>query len=147
MPDFDAIGTALAARYAPAQVTPPTGYENIRSSTADLPTQMLPLPAVLAFLDEGSFRTGNGDRFGTHRWVLRFYYNQAGDIERDMTALRRWLTVLADQLRLSAQLAGVVTRCTLDSYRIGIMRYAGLDYTGIEFGVSLVTTEGWGAVA
>jgi hypothetical protein len=147
--DFDVIGTALAARYAPAQVTPPTGYDNIRGSAVDLPNQMLPLPAVLVFLDAGTFRTGNGTRLGGHDWFVRFYYNQTGDLERDMTALRKWNTVLADQLKASVQLGGsqYVARVTVESYQVGTMQYAKEDYSGIEYRVHVTTTEPWAATA
>jgi hypothetical protein len=148
MPDFDAIAVALAARYAPAQVTPPTGgYDNIRLSTADLPGQMTPLPTVLIFPDNGDFQTGNGTRTGGQEWLVRFYYNQIGDITRDMVALRKWLTVLVDQLRISAQLGGIVTVARVMTWKIGQMAYAGADYSGIELGVHIVADEPWAAVA
>jgi hypothetical protein len=145
--DFDASAIALAARFAPAQVTPPTGYDNVRVSTADLPGQMTPLPTMLVFLDSGDFRTGNGTRQGGHDWLARFYYNQTGDLERDMVALRKWAGVLVDQLKLSVQLGGIVTSARVMSYQIGVLRYAGIDYSGIELRVHVVTDEGWAAAA
>lgn len=153
MPDFDAITTAVAARFAPAQVTPPAGYQNVRSATADLPNLMPPLPCVLVFLDSGTFETGNGTRIGgregQHTFTVRFYYSQNADLSRDMVALRKWLTVLVDQFRLAVQLGGLtgVTRVTVDSWTVGSFQYANDMYTGIEFGVGLVTSEPWAAVA
>lgn len=149
MPDFDGIDTALAARFAAAAVTPPTSYENIRISTADLPGQMTPLPTVLVYTESGTFDTRVGDRQSMHQRTIRFYYNQTGDIEKDMKALRLWLAVLCDQLRASVQLGGAlnITRCTVDSYKVGVMPYAGLSYTGIEIGVSFGIAEGWSSTA
>jgi hypothetical protein len=40
-----------------------------------------------------------------------------------------------------------VTRATVDSWRLGTLSYAGTEYAGIEFGVSVVTTEAWSATA
>ena len=149
MPDFDAITVALAGRFAPAQVTPPTGYDNIRVSTGNLPGQMIPLPAVLVFPEGGEFdhTRGIGKRDSDHAFVVRFYYNQTGDLERDTVALRKWLTVLVDQLKLSMQLGGIVTAARIESYTVGVFPYAGLQYTGIELTVRVVVNEPWAAVA
>jgi hypothetical protein len=122
-------------------------YDPIRLGTADLPGQMTPLPTVLVFPSEGSFRTGNGMRQGGHDYLVRFYYNQAGDLERDTVALRKWLTVLVDQLRDATMLGGLVTVARVVSWKIGDLPYAGAMYSGIELGVHVVSDEGWAAVA
>lgn len=143
MPDFDAITTALAARFAPGVITPPTGYDNVKVSTGDLPQQMLPLPAVLTYPNGGEFRYFPGKRDASHEFIVRFYYNQTGDLERDTVALRKWLTVLVGQLSASLSLGGIVTSAHLASWQIAILSYAGLDYTGVELVVSVVTNEPW----
>lgn len=147
MPDFDAINTALAARFAAAAITPPTGYDNVKISTGDLPTGMLPLPAVLVFPESGEFTAYPGKRDSEHSYVIRFYYNQAGDLERDMAALRKWLTVLVDQLKLSTQLGGIVTRASIIGWRVGMFEYTPNTYTGIELTCSILVNEAWAAVA
>jgi len=149
MPDFDAIAVALAGRFSSANVTPPVGFQNIRVATADLPGQMTVLPAVLIFADNGDFQTGNGQRQGGHQFTARFYLTEAGlgDLPRDMPVLRKWLTVLVDQYKLAAQLGGIVSSCRLMTWKIGIMDYAGVTYSGIEMGVHVVTNEGWAAVS
>lgn len=147
MPDFDAIAVALAGRFDPAQVTPPAGYDPIRLATADLPGQMTPLPTVLVFLDQGTFDTGAGSRQGGHDFLVRFYYDQAGDLARAQVALRRWLTILADQLRTSVQLGGIVATARVMGWKIGQLGYAGETYEGLELRVRIVTTEGWAASA
>jgi hypothetical protein len=147
MPDVNAITIALAARFAAAQVTPPSGLQNIRSSTGSPPNQLPATPCVIAFPIEGDFRTGQGTRLGAGQWIVRFYYAQTGDILRDSTALQKWSTVLVDQLKGAVQLGGIVARATVDHWKIGIVAYAGTDYSGIELTVEIVTSESWAAVA
>lgn len=149
MPDFDAITNAIAARFAPGVVTPPAGYPNIRTSTGNLPNQMVPLPAVLVFPESGDFHTAPkaGGRDSVHEFIVRFYYNQTGTLERDTVALRRWLTVLVDQLRASAMLGGIVTLARVESWLIGLLPYAGTDYTGIELTVRVTVNEAWSVTA
>lgn len=159
MPDFDAINTALVARFAPANVTPPAGgYDNIRVATGDLPGQMTPLPTVLVFPTSGTYdQKMGGKRDSTNMFMVRFYYNQIGDAERDFVALRKWLDVLSDQLRASIQLGGLtwttgvrvgeVTRAKVDGWRIGVLTYAGLPYSGIELDVSVFVNESLSFVA
>lgn len=153
MPDFDAINTALVARFAAAALTAPAGgYDTIRVSTGDLPGQMTPLPTVLVFPVSGTFdQKSAGKRDSTSLFTVRFYYNQTGDAERDFVALRKWLEILADQLRASVQLGGLtwsngvrigeVTRATVEGWRIGMLTYAGLTYSGIELDVSVLVNE------
>ena len=148
MSDFTAIAAALAARYAPGALTAPTGYDTIRLSTYTPAEAMLPLPCVLVFAPEsGEFATGNGTRTGTHDWVVRFYYDQAGDLARQAAALLAWAPVLFDQLRAAVTLSGTAISARLASYRIGYMQYAGDDYAGIEMRVRVQTSEAWAATA
>ena len=159
MPDFDAINTALVARFAAAQITPPAGgYKNVRVATGDLPGQMTPLPTVLVFPVSGTYdQKMGGKRDSTNMFMVRFYYNQTGDAERDYVALRKWLDVLSDQLRSSVQLGGLtwssgvrqgeVTRVKVDGWRIGILTYANVQYSGIELDVSVVVNESLTMVA
>jgi hypothetical protein len=149
MPDFDAIATALAARFiSPALAAPPAGgYDTVRVSTADLPGQMTPLPTVLVFLDDGTFNHSAGKRDSVHSFLVRFYYNQVGDLERDMVALRKWLTILVDQLRLASQLGGLVTQAKVMTWKVAIIRYADVEYSGIELGVSINVNEPWSPVS
>lgn len=158
MPDFDAINTALVARFSAAQTTPPAGYDPIRVATGDLPGAMTPLPTVLVFPESGSMdqRMG-GKRDSTSLFTVRFYYNQTGDAERDFPGLRLWLGVLCDQLRGAVQLGGLtwtsgvrvgeVTRAIVTGWKIGVLTYAGVQYTGIELSVSVLVNESLTMVA
>ena len=148
--DLYAASVAIAARFAAAQVTPPAGYGNIRSSTAAPPNAMGPTPVVYVFPDDGAFDTGNGTRLIVSNFIVRFYYGQTGDIARDSVALQKWVTVLSDQLKGSVQFAGSVTgvaRATVDHYKVGVLNYGGKDYSGVELQVRVVWSEGWLAVA
>lgn len=148
--DFDLLTTTIAARYAPGVVTPPAGLPNLRRSTADPPNRLGLLPLVIVFPDSGRFETGQGEKRGGHDFVVRFYYKVATDLPRDMPALRKWLTVLVDQLKASVQLGGAVP--TLDvvramEWRIRLLPYAGKLYAGIELVCHATTSEGWAATA
>lgn len=143
MPDFNAIAEAVAARYAPGQVTPPAGLDNVRQATADLPQAITKTPVVLIYPDSGELAPGNGTRLGEHRFLARFYFGLTRNLERETNACRRWLTVLVDQHGAAAQLAGLVAVVRTVDWRIGQMDYAGKTYTGIELGLQVVTSEAW----
>jgi hypothetical protein len=150
MPDFDLVNTALVNRYTAAAITaaggpPAGGYDNIRVATGDLPGQMVPLPAVLVFPNAGTFDYITNDIAGDHEFIIRFYYNQTGDLERDMVALRKWLTILVNQLQGAVQLGGVagVHWARITGWTIAILPYAGQEYTGIELTASIGTNERW----
>lgn len=143
MPDFDAIAAAVALRYAAAQVTPPAGMQNIRRSSADLPQALTVFPVVLVFPDAGTFDPGNGTRIGTSSWIVRFYYSLARDLARETNALRKWLKVLVDQHLAGVQLGGIVVSTRTFTWKIGQMTYGGKEYSGIELGVAVVTSEPW----
>jgi hypothetical protein len=64
-----------------------------------------------------------------------------------MIALRKWLTVLVDQLRLAAQLAGIVTQAKVMTWKVGVLSYANINYSGIELGVSINVNEPWSPVS
>lgn len=147
MPDFDAIAAAVALRYAAAQVTPPAGFTNVRLATADLPNALTALPAVLVFPDQGSFETGNGTRTGTHDFLVRFYLGAPKSLARDMVKLRKWLTVLVGQHLAGMQLGGLVVRVVINRWKIGMMTYGVVEYSGIELGVRVITSEPWSPTA
>jgi hypothetical protein len=148
MPDFDAINTALVARFSAAQVTPPAGgYDNVRVATGDLPGQMTPLPTVLVFPESGTFTHSAGKRDSVHTFTVRFYYNQSGDAERDFVPLRKWLTILVNQLQTGAQLGGIVTQAKVLGWKVGVMTYASIPYTGIELSVMVNVNEAWSPVS
>lgn len=141
----DAIATALAARFTPGTMTPPAGESDVRSSSADAPNELGALPLVLVFADTGGWATGSGDRQGVHRFPVRFYLQETMDLERESSRLRKWTDVLGDRLRAATHLSGTCDRAVLESYRLGILRYAGRDYAGIELMAEVATSAGWDA--
>jgi hypothetical protein len=144
---FDAQATAIANRFLAAALTAPAGYATIRSSTANAPGAIGPTPAVVVSLNEGEYETGNATRKGSASWYVRFYFDQTSDLERTEPAIRKWLQVLVYQLQAAAQLAGTVDRCIIGSFRVGILAYGGVDYTGAELQVFTATSEGWAATS
>jgi hypothetical protein len=145
--DYDTIASAIAGRFLAAQVTPPAGLANIRVSTANPPGNITVTPAVVVSINDGEFETGNTTRKGAQSWYVRFYFDQTSDLERTEPSLRKWLTVLRDQLKASVQLAGIVDRAVLQSFKVGLLAYGGVEYTGIELVVHTATSEGWVATA
>lgn len=150
MPDFDVIGTALAGRFSAAAITghggPPAGLTNVRKSTIDLPQLVTALPCVLVFPPSGRFGIGvesTNEQVGGHDYVVRFYLAKTKDLARELNACRRWLTILVDMLRGAVQLGGLVASARIETYDVGSLRYGGTEFTGIELGVRVVTTEGW----
>lgn len=145
--DFTAIGQALAARFSAAAMTAPAGYRAVRVSTDQLPNQLPPTPCVLVFPAAGTFDSVNSSRLATTEFTVQFYFDQSGDLTRTQAGLLKWLAVLTDQLRGALKLGGIVDRATVDSWTIGILNYAGVDYSGIELRVGVTTSEGWSATA
>lgn len=144
--DFDAIGTALAARFAPAQVTPPTGLQNIRRSSIDLPNTLAGLPVVLVWPDQGELAPGQGSRLSTVDYIVRLYFSVTANLPRETNQCRQWLGRLIDQVRVGESLGGPpVAVARVVRWRIGILPYGRRDYTGIELGVRCTLTEAWAA--
>jgi hypothetical protein len=145
-----AIADGLAARFAPANVTPPTNpttsvaYTNIRESTARLPNNLTAFPCVEVYPPapgEGDMIIGGGQRRSTWPFTVRFYYGQSsGDLERDMVALYKWWSVLIDQVLLGYTLGGTATKALPTTTGIGVHEYGGVEYAVIEMTVE-VTTE------
>lgn len=143
MPDFDAIATAIAARYAAP--TPPAGLASIRLATAELPGQLGVWPAVLVFPSEGDLEGGGGTRLGVSRFLARFYYGPGLVVERETKALNRWLGVLVDVhgTAIHLGLPATVARCRTVRWRVGTFSYADESFSGIELGLEVTTTEPW----
>ena len=148
MPDFDAMGVALALRFTAANCPAPAGgYQAIRLATNYPPNGLPPTPCVIVTPETGDFVTGNGKRESGSEWSVKFYFGETGTLEKDFKALQKWLTVLVDATKAAAQLGGVVTLALVNTFRIGMLTYGGSEYTGIELGVHLEIHESWLATA
>jgi hypothetical protein len=145
MTAYGTVADAIAARFAPGVVAAPAGTNAIRTSSASLPNVIGATPAVLVSIDAGTLTYTAGTRLGAADWFVRLYYDQAagGDLERDSRELLDYLTVLVDQLAAALQLSGTVVSAHVTGFRVGMLRYAGAMYTGLELRVHTVTTESW----
>jgi len=141
--DALAIADGLAARYAPAAVTPPTGYTNITLSTARLPNGLAACPVVLVFWEGGTFVYQSGQRSGEHQFRVRFLYDRSsGDLRKDMVAIYNWLSVLWDQTHAALKLAVAgVDKAIPTTYELGDFDYAGEHFYGIDLLVTIWTTD------
>lgn len=147
--DLDAIAVGIAARFAPGALTAPTGYSTVRQSSATPIAQIGVTPVVLVTIDAGTFEDGNGTRIGEHAFFVRFYLDQVNDTERSEVALRKWASVLIDQMKGAVQLGGItfVTRAVVESYKVGMLLHGNLTYAGIEIVVAVTTSDSWLPVA
>jgi hypothetical protein len=152
VPDFAAIGAAIAARYAPGTLATPGGETAVRSSTNKPPDQLGALPAVLIIPADGSFGTGargvggrHGTRLGEHHYLAQLYLAQVadGDLGRQMGSLQAWLTILVDAHLAGLALGGLVVAVRTISWRVGILRYMGTSFAGVELRLQVVTAEAW----
>lgn len=135
------IGSAVATRFAAAAITPPSGYNDIASSTNELPNAITSLPAVLVFPPDASWAYGPGRRTGDLVFPVRFYAEAAADRPRATAAVNAWYGVLIDQLEPNFDLdlsgSGHVTHAVITGSSAGTFTYAEKEYAGIEFSVSV----------
>lgn len=149
--DFDAIAAAVATRYLPAYVTPPTGQDNIAISTADLPDAITDEPTVLVFppLDP-QWNHGPMVRKANVQFPVRFYLWKVRDNARNTKLLRLWSSVLATQIdgQVHLGLSSYVTWAAVDvGPNTGKYTYGGVEYFGVEFVVGVRVWEAVAAVA
>ena len=141
--DLAAIAAGLAARYAPAAVTPPTGRTNVTLSTATPPNNLATTPAVVVWPQSGDVTVLSGRMAGEHEFAVSFYYaKREGDIPREAAALQAWLGVLLGQTfgALKLGVTGVLKAIPL-RWEIGQLTYGGDSYDGITITVHVWTEE------
>ena len=143
--DFDAMATAIAARY-PA-LTPPAGLVAVRKATGDLPQRMTVLPMVLVFPDAGTLEVGGGTRIGEHVFLARFYFARSKDLAREVNACRRWLSKLIDAHADGMTAGGAVTAVRTVGWRLGRLDFGANTYTGVELRLQVVTSDAWSPTA
>ena len=148
--DVQAIAQALAARFAPANVTPPSGLQNIRVSTEYLPDFIGAPPTVLVFPPEEQFAYTPGSRQSVQDWPIRFYEAQVTGPGRTVDRLYRWYSVLIGQLLDQTQLgesADGVAWVGIVAARIGTLTYGDVEFQGIEMVARVRLAEGINPVA
>jgi hypothetical protein len=142
--DLKAITTALALRYAAANVTPPAGRTNITGSTGTPPNNIPNTPFVIVWPDEGTVTVMSGRMAGEHTMRVCLYLaKREGDIPREAAALQDWLGVLLGQTFAQTKLGlgPAVMKALPVSWAMGTLLYAGDEYDGITITVHVWTEE------
>lgn len=142
--DLSAIATALAARYAAGNVTPPTGRSNITLATATPPNKLAASPAVVVWPQSGDLTIESGQMKGIHDFTVSFYYaRREGDVPRESAALLAWVGVLLGQTfgQTKLGLAPGVDKAIPVRWEIGTLDYAGDSFDGISITVRVWTTD------
>lgn len=151
MADFNAVASAVAARFAAAAITPPSGEEDIALSTHELPDAIVHEPTVLVFPpEEVDIGYGPSLRKVRAEYPVRFYIYKVRDNARNAVLLNKWLTSLYAQLPATLAhlgLATYVNSAVVDHMGIAALTYGGQEYHGIELTVVVNIGEGMTATA
>src|SRR3990167_3622 len=147
--DFNAVAQAIAARFAAAQITPPTGENDIALSTEALPSNIVQEPTVLVFPPEVECPCAGSPRSGPAVFPVRFYLFRIRDNARNATLTLKWLGSLYQQLDGQAHLAlsDYVATATISGMVPGRLSYGGDEFEGIELSVAVQLWEGLSAGA
>lgn len=141
--DLTAIASAIADRFAAANITPPTGYTDPGTAVYQLPTAITTTPTAVVFPPEGAFSyTGHGRRCNL-TFPVRWYLSDAADLPRATAEMYAWAGTLIDQLAtpFDLDLAPPVTHAIVDGIRFGKLEYADHEYTGVEMSVVVHVDE------
>lgn len=135
------IASTLASRFG--QVTPPSGYAALRSSTYLLPDQIAATPCVLVFPPEEQFSYPPSSRHSLMDWTVRFYIQRTGDSPRQIDSLYRWADALIPQLDGLVHLSqsASVNYADVAGVRTGPVTYAEETFDGIELSVIVNAQE------
>lgn len=142
--DSYAIATAIATRYSAANVTPPTGQDDPKLVTADLPEAISYFPSIIVSpprLDDANYTASKGT-------VLPLIYqvtlllSRADGSPRRAKLVHDWVTALYKQLSPQIQLGlAYVALAQMVAFRAGTVRYAGEEYDGITWDVRVLVSE------
>lgn len=149
--NIDGIAVALASKFAGGLGLPTGITGDIAVATANPPNAVPETPAVIVFADSGRLVGGNQLRHGVHRFRVQFLLRLGVDVSRDEVELRQWLgdgtsdAGLLYRLHPGAaiQLGGLVSRCAIIDWRIGVIVYNRDEYSGIDMTVEAVTDDPW----
>ena len=142
--DDQAIAQAIATRFTSANVTPPTGEDNIRVSTEQLPDRIGPTPTVLVFPSEDEVHVTASTRSMRMAYPVSFYLYKTQDTPRQAARLNKWRKVLRAQLDSSTQLSlsDYVATAEVTGVRAGTLTYADEAFDGVELIVTVGAWEG-----
>lgn len=142
--DSYAIASAIATRFSAANVTPPSGQEDIKLSTPDLPDSLSLFPTVLVFppqMDDAAYYAHKANLNLTYPVVL--FLSKADGTPRRAKAVHDWITALLNQLdaQLRLGLESYVSTATIENWNAGEWSYNGENYDGIRFQVLVHVNE------
>ena len=148
--DSYAIASAIATRFSAANVTPPSGEEDPKVATAQLPEDVSWFPTILVStpqMDDANYNASRSRSFPLVYAVTLFLSRSDGSA-RNAKRVHDWVTALYGQLGGQIQLGlAYVALATVQGFRAGIVRYAGTDYDGITFEVVVQVSEAYTPVA
>jgi hypothetical protein len=145
--DYEAIGAAIAARYA-AQ-SPPPGETGLRLATDDAPGQVTLTPALVVFAGDEAVTWGPvRTRVSECEFLARLYLAQDADYPVRMARLSRWRRALLDAVIGQIQLGlAYVDWCELRAVNVVEAEYGGTTFDALEFIHTVRIREQTGAAA
>lgn len=147
--DFEDVAQAIVTRFSAANVTQPSGEDDVRLATEQLPNQIGPTPAMLVFPPIVSFSYGPSTRKATAVYPVRWYLYRVKDQPRNASLILRWMASLYAQLEGQVQLglSSYVTHGVVSELTPGLLSYADEQFEGIETTVTVHMWEGLAPVA
>ncbi len=145
--NLNTIATNIATRFSAANLTAPSGLDNVTFSTHLLPNAITTTPCVLVKPPIGQFEYGPGIRHGELDFPVEFYLADASVLSVSASNAYAWYGTLLDQLTADYDLGGAseVIDGTITDTRVGTLTYAGRDYTGIQLTVRVRVRAGYPA--
>lgn len=131
------IADALAAKYAPGTLSPPSSYPAMRVSTARLPNALPTSPWTLVILPEGEITLGAQELNHSMEFHVLFHYaKHTGDLARDMTAMLAWIGVLITATFADMDLGVTgIRKAYPTNYKLAVFTYGGDEYYGWDITV------------
>jgi hypothetical protein len=149
--DSYAIASAIATRFSAENVTPPSGQEDPKLVTADLPDGITVFPTILVMppvMENGRVMHGPiRDLDLVYQVVL--YLSRADGTPRRAKAIHDWATALYGQLagQIMLGLSTYVRLAWLRSFRAGVVSYGAEEYDGVAFEVVVHVSESYAPAA
>lgn len=149
--DSYAIAGAIATRFSAANVSPPSGYEDIKVSTADLPQNISLFPTVLV-MPPGTEAMGynaSRSRSLTLNYGVVLFLSRSDGSPRRAKAVHDWFTALYGQLagQMMLGLSSYVALAYVSGMVAATVTYGGEDFDGLRFVVTVKVNEAYTPVA
>ena len=141
------IATAIATRFAAAAVTPPTGQEDVKVSTADLPESIAVFPTILVLPPVMADATYNASRSRSFdlTYPVVLLLSASDGTPRRAKAVHDWATAIYGQIggQLQLGLSSYVAVAYVTGFQAGSVTYAGAQFDGIRFEVLVRINEAY----